>query len=88
MGVRANYHFLEQIESGTDWDAYGGVTLGYNLVFASWDDSNITANTPSTSKVVFGIQVGARYCIDSSWAVFGEVGYGSSVLTMGATYSF
>ncbi|MFI3293891.1 MAG: outer membrane beta-barrel protein [Rikenellaceae bacterium] len=88
IGVRANYHFLEHIETGTNWDTYGGVILGYNIVSASWDGTGIQTDSASASELIFGVQIGARYCFNSSWAAFGEIGYGIGVLTVGATYSF
>ncbi len=73
IGARANYHFLEHIEAGTDWDTYGGIFLGYSS---------------SAGNLVPGVHLGGRYCFNQSWSAFAEIGYGIGVISIGANYSF
>ncbi|HZW40227.1 MAG: hypothetical protein ACM3O3_11475 [Syntrophothermus sp.] len=87
IGARGEYHFLEPTET---WDAYGGVTLGYNIVSVS-EPSGYTnyfgyGYTAETSYALFGFHVGARYLFTPSIGVFGELGYGIGYITVGANF--
>ncbi len=88
FGIRGNYHFLEHITTGTQWDTYGGLILGYNVVSAKWKGEGDATVSASSSAVIFGAQVGARYSFNDAWAAFAEVGYGIGILSLGATFSF
>lgn len=81
IGGRGEYHFLERNDK---WDAYAGLTLGYNVVSSSWDGSGISVGTAEASGLLYGFHVGAKYSLSPKWGVYGEVGYGIGVLNLGA----
>ncbi|MFI3239616.1 MAG: hypothetical protein R3Y22_03365 [Bacteroidales bacterium] len=56
------------------WDLSGGLTLG--------------ANVSGDVGLLWGVNVGASYYFNYNWAATAELGYGISVLRLGATYRF
>jgi hypothetical protein len=85
IGARGEYHFMEP---GDKLDAYGGATVGYNVVSVT-EPSNLgfgVTYSAASSAVLIGFHVGARYAIGNSWGVFGELGYGLGYATAGAFF--
>lgn len=86
VGARGEYHFLEPANK---LDAYGGVTLGYQIASVS-EPSNLPkfgiSYSAKASALLFGFHAGARYAVSNGIAVFGELGYGISYLTIGANF--
>lgn len=84
LGARGEYHFLE---SNNKLDAYGGATLGYELLSVTEPGNlpkyGVTYSTKG-SALLFGIHVGGRYAISNNFGVFGELGYGMGYITVGA----
>ncbi len=84
VGARGAYHF----DISSKMDTYAGLTLGYIVV-----SSDMTSNDPylanlsaaSASGIGWAVFAGARYHLNEKWGLFGELGYGISVLTIGAT---
>lgn len=87
IGGRGEYHFLEDSEN---IDAYGGITLGYAIVSSSWEDNGYLGYhydaSASASYAVYGFHAGARYYLSPKFALFGELGYGISYITVGAAF--
>ncbi|MFI3294141.1 MAG: outer membrane beta-barrel protein [Rikenellaceae bacterium] len=81
IGVRGNYHF----NISDSFDVYAGLILGYNAASASSDPDGWDV---SVGGMIFGGQVGTRYCFSDKWAAFAELGYGLGLFSLGATYSF
>jgi hypothetical protein len=90
IGGRGAYHFVDNDK----WDAYAGLMLGYNIASAKWktDDPNWNAGTlwvePSVGGVAFGAFGGARYAFSESSAIFAELGYNISWLSVGYCAKF
>ena len=72
IGARGIYHF------GTTgkFDPYGGAMLGYN---------NISGDYGSISGFIFTPFLGTHYYFSKKFGVFGELGYGVALITLGAT---
>ena len=87
-GLRAAYHYNEWFRS-YDLDSYAGLMYSYNVL--SIPDKNDFPNGVGTKKhsgtgpSIYG---GLRYYLDKSWAVYAEVGFGLSYLTLGACAKF
>ena len=87
IGGRGAYHFkiVDKL------DTYAGLMLGYIVV-----NSKITTNDPylsdlgaaSASGIGWAAFAGARYHFNEQFGAFAELGYGVSVLTVGATAKF
>jgi Outer membrane protein beta-barrel domain len=84
---RGAYHFLE---NNKQFDAYGGVGIGYNIVSSSvtYTDPNVRpfGFSASGSYFIFDIFAGGRYYFAPSWAALAEVGYGVGFLRLGISH--
>jgi len=83
IGARGAYHFLE---NNSQWDAYGGLVLGYNIVSTSWDGPGVQFGSASGSYLLWGLYGGGRYYFNPRWAVYGEIGYGAGILAIGVAH--
>lgn len=86
IGVRGAYH----LNLWDKMDTYGGLMLGYNIASSKvtssspyWDDYSVAA-----SGLALSAYVGGRYHFTEQIGAFAEVGYGISVLNLGATVRF
>ena len=86
IGVRGAYHLnlLDQL------DTYAGLMLGYNIA-----SSKVNSNSPywddyavASGGLALSAYVGGRYHFTEQIGAFAEVGYGISVLNLGATFRF
>jgi len=89
IGVRSAYHY-NGIKSDK-FDVYGGVMLSYNILKYTFKDNagndlNRAGNYGSGTG--FTLYVGGRYFFSKELAVFAELGYGVSYLTVGVAYKF
>ncbi len=80
-----HYQFVDNL------DTYASLMLG--LYIASWNYNTNIPNGPTKTKgsdttFGWGVHLGARYYLSDNWAVMGELGYGLTYLTLGATYRF
>lgn len=79
LGARGSYHFY----LNDNIDAYGGVTLGYNIVSSKLDpDPGIPVAT-SSSGLLYGFHLGGRYYFTEKLGAFAELGYGIAWITVG-----
>jgi hypothetical protein len=82
IGARGAYH-LDLLHK-SNFDTYGGILLGYNIV--SYSGPSLGYYSPGASYLAFGIFVGGRYYFDPNWAVQAELGYGLGILNIGIAY--
>lgn len=90
IGARGAYHF-----TGIDvenLDLYAGVMIAYdNLNFSYTNSAGVTTgyNVGSyNSGLGVSVFAGARYYFAGNLGVFGELGYGVSILNIGLSYKF
>lgn len=83
-----------------NWNIYGGLMLGYSIPVVdvtstpavdnpktgSGNDLDPKFYTEAKNKFVYSGFVGANYFLNNQVALFGEVSYGVSLVTVGATY--
>lgn len=66
-------------------DTYGGLVLGFGIQSTNIDE---LYGRSSGSYLVFGPFAGVRYYFTNNFGVFGEVGYGTSILALGVSFKF
>lgn len=96
IGLRGELHAAK-----TDkFDIYGGFMIGYNKAFVNEtiyvdgvveNPIDAPSNEPTTfkpqgSKVLFSGFIGATYFVNPKMGIFGEVGYGVSLVNLGASF--
>ncbi len=90
VGLRLAVHSI----TFKNWDFYGGMTLGYTRSRFEILEGDIEKAKqhkrfePVTWKPLVSAFLGGRYEIGPKLGVFGEVGYGISLITTGITYKF
>ncbi|WP_291722274.1 porin family protein [Bernardetia sp.] len=82
LGARGAYHFNVNNER---FDPYVGALLGYNIVSFTGDDDFTGATASGFAWSGF---LGARYRFTDNIGVFGELGYGISILQLGLNLKF
>ena len=87
VGARGEYHFWQN----ENIDAYGGVTLGYDIVSSSVESHGSGhhynwSGSASGSYALWGFHVGARYYFNPCVAAFAELGYRISYITAGVAF--
>ena len=82
IGARGEYHFIDL--DVDDFDLYGGVTLGYNIV--SWDGPSVAFYDPGDSYLLYGFHLGGRYFFSQNIGAFLELGYGVGYIVVGVTF--
>ncbi len=82
VGARGAYHF----ELTEKLDTYAGVLLGYNIASVKIENEIPGAPEPDAAGgFAYSLFAGARYHFSEKIGVFGEVGYGISILNLGLT---
>jgi len=82
VGARGAYHF----ELTEKLDTYAGLLLGYNIASVSLENSITGAPEPDAAGgFTYNLFAGGRYHFTDKIGVFGEIGYGISVLNLGLT---
>ncbi len=88
VAIRPTFH----ITSLKNTDLYGGMLIGLNFEEFTVDQGNTSYIQehknfqPQKTKGIYSAFVGGRYVLCKRWSVFGEVGFGTSLLTMGVGY--
>jgi hypothetical protein len=89
VGVRGAWHFTGlDIEN---LDLYGGVMLGYYALSTSYSDSqgNSGGSLGNYGNTVgLSVFAGAKYYFAGNLGVFGELGFGANILSLGLSYKF
>ena len=80
-----HYQFVDKL------DTYFSLMLGVDII--SWNYNMKMADIAIKDKDTsvgfgWGAHFGARYYLSDRWAIMGELGYGLTFLTLGATYRF
>lgn len=81
------------------WRVYGGLSVGANMpdvekeveVFAgeqTRDDELPSFSRPQDSSLLFSGFVGTRRTLNAHWSIYGELGFGISLVNIGASYKF
>ena len=94
VGLRNAVHFSPQPR----WDAYGGMTIGYSINQVTGQSAPPSGVSPRDQLTPRGAQpnntlffsafVGGTYQVGKHLGVFGELGFGISVLSTGLSYRF
>ena len=77
-----------------NWDIYGGFMVGYNLSRVetlAGDIDEITKHMgikPVSGRTTLTGFVGGRYDISKKVGITGEIGFGVSIINLGASYKF
>lgn len=91
VGGRVAYH-LDILEE-PKLDTYGGLMLGLYIVNATFysDDPTINEslyNDPASGGIAYSLFAGARYKFSEKFGVYGELGYGWTLLNVGVDLKF
>ena len=83
VGVRGALHY-QLIDN---FDTYGGLMLGYNIVSSSsYGDWGTTVNTAAGSALGWSLFLGGRYFFTDKIGAFAELGYGIAYLQLGVSF--
>ena len=86
IGVRGNYHFIFHDKL----DPYVGILVGADISTGGWRGDppypSSSVYKPTSSGVIGGAYVGARWYFTDNLAVYAELGYLISVLNFGITF--
>jgi len=84
IGARGAFHyaFVDKL------DTYAGVVAGFKINTWKWNGSGYTDSDIGGSGLTSYLFVGARYYFNNSFAAFGELGYGISLLNLGVSLKF
>ena len=87
VGLRFEGHFQRDRA-----DFYGGAMIGYNFSKISFGDSEIPRGDnryfEEEDLVTYSGFVGMKYLVNEKVGLFGEVGYGVSLVNLGLSYKF
>ena len=95
LGFRGAYHLI--VPGAPRFDPYAGIMLGYYFLDYSFTTDNPDYRTPGNPGYVYytatypdyfypSLFLGARYKLSHTVALWGELGYGYSALTLGASF--
>jgi hypothetical protein len=90
VGARGAYHFGPMLKDlPKNIDVYGGLTLGYHIVSASFDgkDERLAPYSAGGSYFGFGFFAGGRYFFTPKFGATAEVGYDIGYLKIGVSYA-
>lgn len=89
FGLRGQGHFLRN-----RMDFYGGAMIGYNFSINNYSNlppdgrlENLIVEDYSDA-VVFSGHIGIKYLLTEHFGVYGEIGYGASLINLGLTTRF
>ena len=96
VAVRGTYHFTGLAEKNNKFDPYAGVMLGlrFNSYSDTYDDyyynlyGNHYYSDYTTTNLVSGLFIGAKYNFAPAIGVFGELGYDISFARFGVNFNF
>ncbi len=84
FGARGSFHYplVDKL------DTYTGLMLGYNVYNYEYYDSSAAPYSGSPSGLASAWYIGARYYFNEKFSAMAELGYGTSVLTLGVGIKF
>ena len=88
--ARGAYHFDVR---NRNFDPYVGIGLGYSNYSVNYTSSLPGFNSEASdisigSPLTYQLFVGARYMFNNNFGIYGEAGYGLSLLNVGVTLAF
>lgn len=83
IGPRASYHLGNVLKTPDEWDPYAGVFLGYTIGSSKWTGDATVPRSTSVGGFGWSGHIGTRYNVSDNLRVFGELGYGISVIQLG-----
>jgi hypothetical protein len=85
IGARGHYHAYTTDKI----DAYGAISIGYNLANISYPSTFPTIAQTATAGGIFASgNIGGRYYFNPKLAAVAEIGYGVSYLNIGVAMKF
>ncbi len=87
VGARGAYHY-NGFTNMPKLDTYGGLMLGYNIVSYSVDGNDLGMGNSYGSGLGLTAFLGGRWFFSERVGAYAELGYGVSVLNVGATFKF
>lgn len=86
IGPRASYHLGNLLNLPDEWDPYAGAFLGYTIGSTKWDGAGTIPTSNSVGGLGWSGHIGTRYQLNDNLRLFGELGYGISVLQVGVSF--
>jgi hypothetical protein len=89
LALRGSYHLCPG--DNDKLDVYAGFLAGYNIVRGKFKSDFQIGSTPPAAEVghfLGGVYVGGRFYFSRSFGVNAEIGYGISVVNVGACVKF
>ena len=83
LAARGTYHY----ELAENFDTYGGLSFGFQINNTT-NFGGYPGNEGSVFKFFGGIFIGGKYYLTDSFAVFSELGFNASWLTLGINLKF
>jgi hypothetical protein len=83
IGARGSFHY----PLVNKLDTYTGLMLGYNFFNYTYYDTYTGADI-SSNVAEFAWFLGARYYFSKTFAAMGELGFGTTILTLGVAFKF
>lgn len=88
ISANANYHFNRIFRLPSEFDLYGGASLGVYFWNSRWE-AGYSGNLSKNSPLYFGLQIGGRYFFNDQLGLNLELGGGSTAGgKIGITYKF
>jgi hypothetical protein len=84
IGARGEYHFVDL--DVDDFDLYGGLTLGYNIVSVSEPSGYSGFYSAEGGYLLYGFHLGGRYYFTPTVGAFLELGYGVGYIVAGVSF--
>ena len=87
--LRVGFHYVNT----DNLDVYGGFSLGYQHVSMDLDDQSSAKSVDNLGiqetqgSMVYTAFVGTQYAITPKFSIFGELGYGISILKVGFSHN-
>ncbi len=85
LGLKGTYYFDELFSAGSNWDFYGGLSLGFNIRKRTWDngyDGNQYGNQ-SASPLYLNGHIGSEYHFNQKVGAFLDLSTGVTSVGLG-----
>lgn len=90
--VRGSFHpfnlavLSEKVKIKNKLDPYAGISMGWNIGWATWESSDIKLGTPATGGFIFRENIGVRFYPTSRFYLNFEEGGGLGLFNFGVGY--
>ena len=68
--------------------AYNVISYSYSSNISNAYYDHLGSSSSAASGIDFSLFLGGRYYLSDAWAIYGELGFGNAILTIGAAYKF